>query len=162
MLVLPGIHSLVSLTDRWAEPAEVPMDDESNHVRAFGSKTVMIVPENHVGGAFRIGKHSDEGEDGEFVLFGPGRHVLPEENYRHTQVVKLTEGRVRLGPLHILYIKEGYLGGAFRRNTGTYEVFSTCSASQHANRTRHLTHTVCRPRPAPHFAREALVRRAAH
>ncbi len=55
---------------------------------------------------------------------GPGRHVLPEENYRHTQVVKLTEGRVRLGPLHILYIKEGYLGGAFRRNTGTYEVFS--------------------------------------
>ena len=70
MLVLPGIHSLVSLTDRWAEPAEVAMDDETNHVRAFGSKTVMIVPENHVGGAFRIGKHSDEGEDGEFVLFG--------------------------------------------------------------------------------------------
>jgi len=162
MLVLPGIHSLVSLTDRWAEPAEVAMDDESNHVRAFGSKTVMIVPENHVGGAFRIGKHSDEGEDGEFVVFGPGRHVLPEENYRHTQVAKLTEGRVRLGPLHILYIKEGFLGGAFRRNTGTYEVFSESNHSIiHASTPNHAQR-ICRSRPAAHPAREALVRRAAH
>jgi hypothetical protein len=46
------------------------MDEEGHHVRQFGSKTLTIVPENHVGGSYRIGKHNDEGEDGEFVLFG--------------------------------------------------------------------------------------------
>ena len=124
MLVPPGIHSLVSTTDTWAVPYEVPMDDEDRAVRTFGSKTLLICPENHVGGAFRIGKHADDREDGEFVLMLPGRHVLPEENYRQVQVVQLEAGRVQLGPITLLWVKENFLGGAYRRATGVYEVFN--------------------------------------
>ena len=42
--------------------AQVPIDDDKNLKREFGTKTLLLVPENHIAGAFRMMKGGDEGE----------------------------------------------------------------------------------------------------
>ena len=37
---------------------------EGNLIRQFGIKTLLIVPENHVAGAFRVGGQHAAGHDG--------------------------------------------------------------------------------------------------
>lgn len=121
MLLPPGIHSLVSLEEKWLE--DIPVDDETTLIRVLGSKTILLVPENHIAGGFRIGKKDEEDRDGEYVLFGQGRHVIDENKYRNVQIQKLDRTIVRIGPLTVLYVREGWLGGALRRNEGTYDIF---------------------------------------
>eukprot|EP00746_Dinoflagellata_sp_MGD_P146068 gnl/MRDRNA2_/MRDRNA2_78593_c0_seq1.p1 gnl/MRDRNA2_/MRDRNA2_78593_c0~~gnl/MRDRNA2_/MRDRNA2_78593_c0_seq1.p1 ORF type:complete len:879 (-),score=217.14 gnl/MRDRNA2_/MRDRNA2_78593_c0_seq1:349-2985(-) len=127
MLTGPGLHVLKDTRAHWLE--DVPIDDENELVREFGTKTVLVVPENHIGGAFRVsGGRAVEGRaaenDGEFVLFGQGRHVLESNSYRQVVVSKLNKDTVRLGPVTILYIKEGLIGGAFERNTGIFRILN--------------------------------------
>ena len=84
---------------------QVPIDDEAHLTRQFGSKTLLYVPENHIGGAFRVGLVDDLCEDGDYVIFPQGHHVLPNDNYRSTSVVRLGgESVVRLGPLTMLFV----------------------------------------------------------
>merc|ERR1719160_371629 len=127
MLTGPGIHVLKDTQAHWLP--DVPIDDENELVREFGTKTVLVVPENHIGGAFRVsGGRAVEGHaaenDGEFVLFGQGRHVLESNSYWQVVVSKLDKSTVRLGPVTILYIKEGLIGGAFERNTGIFRILN--------------------------------------
>merc|ERR1719160_282464 len=128
MLTGPGVHVLKDTKAHWLP--DVPIDDENELVREFGTKTVLVVPENHIGGAFRVsgGRQraadvAESGEnDGEFVLFGQGRHVLESNSYRGVVVSKLDNDQVRVGPVTVLYIKEGSIGGAFERNTGIFRI----------------------------------------
>merc|ERR1719160_342819 len=127
MLTGPGVHVLKDTQASWLD--DVPIDDENELIREFGTKTVLVVPENHIGGAFRVsGGRAVEGHaaenDGEFVLFGQGRHVLESNSYRQVVVSKLDKDMVRLGPVTILYIKEGLIGGAFERNTGIFRILN--------------------------------------
>lgn len=124
MLTSPGVHILKDTKATWLE--DVPIDDENELVREFGTKTVLVVPENHIGGAFRVsGARTGGGEnDGEFVLFGQGRHVLESNSYRQVVVSKLDNDMVRLGPITIMYIKEGSIGGAFERNSGHFRILN--------------------------------------
>merc|ERR550514_2074691 len=126
LLTGPGVHVLADTRAHWLQ--DVPIDDENDLVREFGTKTILVVPENHLGGAFRVsgGRMDDRGSegenDGEFVLFGQGRHVLESNSYREVVVSKLDSDRVRVGPVTVLYIKEGSIGGAFERNTGIFRI----------------------------------------
>merc|ERR550514_1754273 len=126
LLTGPGVHVLADTRAHWLQ--DVPIDDENDLVREFGTKTILVVPENHLGGAFRVsgGRMDDKGSegenDGEFVLFGQGRHVLESNSYREVVVSKLDSDRVRVGPVTVLYIKEGSIGGAFERNTGIFRI----------------------------------------
>jgi len=127
MLTGAGIHVLKDTQANWLP--DVPIDDENELVREFGTKTVLVVPENYIGGAFRVsgGRAIDEHNtenDGEFVLFSQGRHVLESNSYREVVVSKLDTDLVRLGPVTILYIKEGSIGGAFERNTGVFRILN--------------------------------------
>jgi hypothetical protein len=127
MLKPPGRHVLISDEESWDD--DIPIDDTSILKREIGIKTVLVVPENHVAGAFRVSAKSaddedaDSGGDGDFVLIGQGRHVLDSTRYREVVIEKLETDLIRLGPVTVLYIKEGSLGGAYARTTGTYEVF---------------------------------------
>jgi len=120
MLLPPGIHYLKSFADTWER--EIPIDDEQELVRQYGSKIIVLVPENHLGGAYRMGRRHGQSEDGEYVIFGQGRHVLCDEDYRGMEVQRLTGGTVKLGPLTVLYVKEGFVGGAFVRKKGIYKL----------------------------------------
>jgi regulator of protease activity HflC (stomatin/prohibitin superfamily) len=126
MFVPPGHRSLVSTVENWViqeGTPEVPIDDETHLTRTFGSKILIYVPENHIGGAYRVG--IELAEDGEFVIFPQGHHVLPDENYREVKIVELVPNRpIELGPLTILFIKEGYIGGAYSKTDGRYAIFS--------------------------------------
>jgi len=128
MFVAPGYHSLVSTVENWVQhegTPEVPIDDETHLTRTFGSKILIYVPENHIGGAYRVGIEDELAEDGEFVIFPQGHHVLPNENYREVKIVELVPNRpIELGPLTILFIKEGYIGGAYSKTDGRYAIFS--------------------------------------
>ncbi len=124
-IVLPGIRVLSSTSDVWAQtqdPRGILIDDEDNINRKFGDKVLLQVPENHLAGGFRIGATDEDAVDQEFVLFEQGRHVLPESNFYGVTVVQLSESRNVLGPLTILYVKEGELGGAFDRLKGQYRI----------------------------------------
>lgn len=121
MLLPSGIHSLVSLEEKWLP--DIPIDDETTLVRVLGSKSILLVPENHIAGGFRIGRDDESEKDGEYVLFGQGRHVLDESKYRNIQIQKLDRTIVKIGPLTVLYVREGWIGGALRRNEGTYDIF---------------------------------------
>lgn len=122
MLKPAGRHVLFSDQEYWL--GDVCVDDESQLKREFGAKTVIVVPENHVAGAFRVGKAEEaDGSDGDFVLIGQGRHVLDSSRYREVVISKLEASQVQLGPVTVLYIKEGFLGGAYDRTTGVYETF---------------------------------------
>lgn len=126
MLKPPGQHTLTSTKESWLD--DVPADDPENLVREFGIKTLIVVPENHVAGAFHVGSRRGDadadaaGTDGEFVLLGQGRHVLDSSCYRDIVCVKLESDNVKLGPVTVLYIKEGFLGGAYERNTGQFRI----------------------------------------
>lgn len=121
MLTPPGIHSLISFADRWAE--DIIIDDEENPSRKFGDKVILQVPENHLAGAYRIGSTGANSKDQEFVLFSQGRHVLPESKYYGVAIIKLsTSNRMTLGPLTVLYVHEGWLGGVVHRHTGVYRL----------------------------------------
>lgn len=143
-LIEPGRHVYYKYAEHWIEDVEI--DDETKLVRSFGSKTIVNITQGYLGGAYRLYKSrrsiiSNENgldvpnqrttETGEYVIFGVGRHVIPQEQYRNIEVVKLESkpGQVgngdiiKLGPLTILYIKEGYLGGAFVKNEGVYKIF---------------------------------------
>lgn len=129
MFVGPGYHSLVSTVESWINHEnnlpEVPIDDEENLTRTFGSKILIYVPENHIGGAYRVGLEDELAEDGEFVIFPQGHHVLPNENYRDVQIVELVPNDpINFGPMTILFIKEGYIGGAYSKTDGRYAIFS--------------------------------------
>lgn len=121
MLKPPGRHVLMSDEEEWLE--DIPIDDPNEMKREIGIKTLLVVPENHVAGAFRVGGGVGAGGDGDFVLIGQGRHVLSNSCYREIVVEKLESDLVRLGPVTVLYIKEGNLGGAYERTTGTYRIF---------------------------------------
>lgn len=132
LLHLPGRRVLWSCNDHWVQAGEnndglVPKDDERNPIRKFGPKTVVTVGENCIGGARFIGT-KDGVNDGDYVVLGQGRHVLNEENYSNVKIVSLTNTDVSnhiisIGPLTILYVKEGYIGGAYHRVTGRYKLF---------------------------------------
>ena len=121
ILTPPGIHSLISTSDHWAE--EIIIDDEEHPNRKFGDKVILQVPENHLAGAYRIGSQGEHSKDQEFVLFSQGRHVLAESKYYGVSIIKLsTSNRMTLGPLTILYVHEGWLGGVVHRRTGVYRI----------------------------------------
>lgn len=121
MLTMPGIRFLRSTTDRWME--SIPIDDERNLVRTYGSKTILYVPENHIGGAYRLVDGADgEITAGEYVIFGQGFHVIGQDRYQKVQITKLTGDMITLGPLTVLFIREGFLGGAFSRASGKFQV----------------------------------------
>eukprot|EP00441_Pelagodinium_beii_P017403 CAMPEP_0197664590 /NCGR_PEP_ID=MMETSP1338-20131121/58732_1 /TAXON_ID=43686 ORGANISM="Pelagodinium beii, Strain RCC1491" /NCGR_SAMPLE_ID=MMETSP1338 /ASSEMBLY_ACC=CAM_ASM_000754 /LENGTH=899 /DNA_ID=CAMNT_0043243271 /DNA_START=33 /DNA_END=2732 /DNA_ORIENTATION=- len=121
MLKPPGRHVLMSDEEEWLD--DIPIDDPTLMKREIGIKTLLVVPENHVAGAFRVGGGDGAGGDGDFVLIGQGRHVLSNSSYREIVVEKLESDMVRLGPVTVLYIKEGNLGGAYERTSGTYRIF---------------------------------------
>lgn len=137
MLTGPGIHSRVSMTEHWLPP--IPIDPEQDTrdaqgnvrlMRTYGDKTILQVPENHVAGGFRIGRTNELDtvngimrRDGEFVLFGQGRHVLADSEYSGIEVKPLTSGAMKIGPVTVLWIKEGYLGCALEKKKGTYKLF---------------------------------------
>lgn len=119
-LVPPGIHTLTSAADYWMD-TNVPIFDARQHERNFGAKTILTVPENHIAVAERI--NSVDGKDNEFVVFSQGRHVLKSENYTAIKIAKTDRDIVEVGPLKVLYVKEGKIGGAFERNKGEYRIF---------------------------------------
>eukprot|EP00931_Biecheleriopsis_adriatica_P102573 TRINITY_DN77520_c0_g1_i1.p1 TRINITY_DN77520_c0_g1~~TRINITY_DN77520_c0_g1_i1.p1 ORF type:complete len:911 (+),score=257.60 TRINITY_DN77520_c0_g1_i1:44-2734(+) len=122
MLKPPGRHVLMSDEETWED--DIPIDDPSVLKREVGIKTILIVPENHVAGAFCVGGAEGSGaKDGDFVLIGQGRHVLESSKYREIVIEKLESDLVRLGPVTVLYIKEGHVGGAYVRTTGQYRIF---------------------------------------
>ncbi|CAE8606170.1 unnamed protein product, partial [Polarella glacialis] len=127
MLCLPGRHALMSDEEHWE--ADVRMDEKANLKREIGIKTILVVAENHLAGAFRVsGQKNLAAEekasgDGDFVLLSQGRHVLDSSSYRDIVISKLDKDLIQLGPLAVLYIKEGFLGGAYERTTGTYRIF---------------------------------------
>ena len=120
MLKPAGIHSLVSTADKWQ--GDIPIDDPTQRCRKFGDKVILQVPENHIAGGYRVGQHSKDALDQEFVLFSQGRHVLPESKYNGVCIIKLENQQDKLGPLHVLYVREGFLGGAYQRKTGVYQI----------------------------------------
>lgn len=121
MLAPPGIHSLISASDHWVD--DIIIDDEINQNRKFGDKVILQVPENHLAGAYRIGTNGEHTRDQEFVLFSQGRHVLPEHKYYGVSIIKLSmSNRMKLGPLTVLYVHEGWLGGVVHRHTGIYRI----------------------------------------
>ena len=122
MLKPAGIHSLVSVADTWLD--DLPINDESpaGKCRKVGDKIILQVPENHIAGAYRVGCYGAESIDQEFVLLSQGRHVLPEFKYNGVCIVKLDKQQDKLGPLHILYVREGFLGGVYERKTGLYKI----------------------------------------
>ena len=123
MLEKPGAHILYSMNDQWVGDGQVPKDDESQPVRRFGSKTIITVGENCLGGARKIGA-KDNIKDGDYVIIGQGRHVLNEENYAQIQIENLDQHDIiHLGPLTVLYVKEGKIGGAYHRHKGRYQLF---------------------------------------
>lgn len=93
MLTLPGIHMIISTTDKWK--GIITIDDELRLVRQYGSRTILLVPQNHIAGGFKIGK-TDENTDGEFVIFTTGRHILYESIYRGICSAKLEGDIVNL------------------------------------------------------------------
>mmetsp|Transcript_33123 Transcript_33123/g.55725 ORF Transcript_33123/g.55725 Transcript_33123/m.55725 type:complete len:869 (-) Transcript_33123:262-2868(-) len=120
ILTPPGIKALISTSDRWDH--DIIIDDEDNPNRKFGDKVILQVPENHLAGGYRIGSQDEHSRDQEFVLFSQGRHVLPESKYYGVNIIKLTDNRMTLGPLTILYVREGWLGGVVQRKTGLYRI----------------------------------------
>jgi regulator of protease activity HflC (stomatin/prohibitin superfamily) len=137
MLCPAGRHVLMSDEEYWLDP--ILIDDPNEAVRVIGTKLIITVPENHVAGAIRVGLGQKEdgaeeavgedgqpeysGSDGDFVLFGQGRHVLDSSRYQEPRIQKLENDRVVLGPVTVLYIKEGFIGGAYERTTGQYKLF---------------------------------------
>eukprot|EP00929_Paragymnodinium_shiwhaense_P107762 TRINITY_DN74124_c0_g1_i1.p1 TRINITY_DN74124_c0_g1~~TRINITY_DN74124_c0_g1_i1.p1 ORF type:complete len:906 (+),score=218.50 TRINITY_DN74124_c0_g1_i1:209-2926(+) len=121
MLKPPGRHVLFSTDDVWED--DILIDDPETLKREVGVKTILIVPENHVAGAFRVGGGEGSGGDGDFVLIGQGRHVLDSSKYREVVIRKLETDLVKLGPVTVLYIKEGFIGGAYERTSGKYRIF---------------------------------------
>jgi regulator of protease activity HflC (stomatin/prohibitin superfamily) len=119
ILTPPGIHVLYSSSEKWAN--DIIIDDEANPNRKFGDKVILQIPENHLAGGYRIGA-AGNARDQEYVLFSQGRHVLPESKYYGVNIIKLTESRMALGPLTVLYVREGWLGGCIHRKTGVYRV----------------------------------------
>lgn len=120
-LIKAGVHTLIPVTSTWCD--DVLIDDEANPNRKFGDKNVLQVPENHLAGGYRIGAEGDMAQvDQEFVLFSQGRHVLPESKYYGVSIVKLDSEKLTLGPLTVLYVKEGWLGGCNHRKTGVYQI----------------------------------------
>jgi len=124
MLLRSGIHMLYSASDHWLEDIEI--DDEYHPNRKFGDKVILQVPENHLAGGYRIGQESAGAKDQEFVLFSQGRHVLPESKYYGVNIIKLEGGEqnniLRLGPLTVMYVREGWMGGVSNRKTGVYHL----------------------------------------
>jgi hypothetical protein len=100
-----GRHFYYKATESWIEDVEI--DDESKVKRDFGSKCLVNVTQGYLGGAYRLyAKNKIEvvehlrqdntlvspvlnSETGEYVIFNTGRHVLPQEQYRGIDVVKL-------------------------------------------------------------------------
>jgi len=123
-LLRAGVHTLWNAADHWL--ADVIIDDETNPNRKFGDKVILQVPENHLAGGYRIGQETEGSRDQEFVLFSQGRHVLPESKYYGVNIVKLAGGEanniLKLGPLTIMYVREGWLGGVSHRKTGVYYI----------------------------------------
>jgi len=145
-LTPPGIQHLTSCTDDWSN--SIPIDDtedrknprgkdKRNWGSILGSKYLAYVDENFIGGAYRLGiveekKDSDEkspksqSTDGQFVLFAKGRHILDSFKYKDFQITnKLRENnqdRIKIGPITVLYLSEGYLGGAYDVWSGKFEI----------------------------------------
>ena len=125
-LLMPGGHTLFALNARWVGDGQILKDDENNPIRRFGAKTHVYVKENCLGGAQKICRSDDKMNDGDYVLLNQGRHVLSEDQYQNIQIVNLNNTNnniVKLGPVSILYVKEGYLGGAYHRTEGRYKIF---------------------------------------
>ena len=119
MLKPAGIHSLVSMADKWADDVPVESDDR---YRKIGDKVILQVPENHIAGGYRVGEASAGALDQEFVLFSQGRHVLPDAKYNGVCIIKLDKQQDKLGPLHVLHVREGFLGGVYERKTGVCKI----------------------------------------
>lgn len=127
MFLKSGNRSLWVATDKWID-TNVPIDDEVELRRTFGTKTFLTVPQNSIGTAKRIGGStgadgSEKAGDGDQVIFKQGRHILPEDQYSNINIEKLEGDIIRLGPLTVLYVKEGSLGGAYHRHSGQYKIF---------------------------------------
>ena len=150
LLHLPGRHVLFSCNDTWVDRngnrGLVPKDDEKNKIRDFGNKKVVVVGENELGGARYIGCDKEGVNDGDYVILGQGRHVLDESSYSNIDVVNLKTGeslqnrnndepnnnnnnnnrdearQIKLGPLTVVYVREGYVGGAEHIASGRYKI----------------------------------------
>lgn len=128
----PGYHSLKSTDEVWKKNILVDGTGYHENKILMGSKCILYVPENHIGGAYRIADADEEEEnatiDGQYVLFPNGRYVLQSAKYRRIEVSNLKLGggefKTVLGPLTIVHVKEGYLAGAYKTQTGKYEILS--------------------------------------
>lgn len=116
----PGIVALTSASDRWVGQP-VPVDDETTLIRHFGNKTMLTVPGTHIAVAVRVGVAEEGTHAMDHVIFTPGRHVLNEDQYREVEIAELrSEGTTRVGPLTILSVREGWVGGAWKRSDGCW------------------------------------------
>jgi regulator of protease activity HflC (stomatin/prohibitin superfamily) len=121
VLTAPGIRMIISTAESWKE--NILIDDEENPNRKIGDKVILQVPENHLAGGYRIGmQKGGSTKDQEFVLFSQGRHILPESRFYGVDIIKLTTSRMSLGPLTVLYVREGWLGGVVHRKTGVFRI----------------------------------------
>jgi len=127
----PGNKTLNPVTHKVVEL--ISQDDEAHPVRKYGDKTLLEVHANTLAGGYKI--INDNGEKSyQFVLFPRGRHVINESEYKDVESVNLrlagasgangevASGTLKLGPLTIAYIGEGYLGCAKEKKTGKYVI----------------------------------------
>lgn len=122
VLYLPGRHRIISSAIKWL--GEIPIDDECNLMRTFGSRTILRVPENHIAGAYRVGVRYEGDIDGEYVIFKQGTHVLEESHYRQIECKSLVNQiLVKIGPLSIVYVRDNYIACANVKNEGRYMLF---------------------------------------
>lgn len=112
----PGYHVLYSCVDNWKDDIQISSDE---YIRQIGSKFLVTVPENYIGGAVETATE-------EYVIFKQGRYVLEDASYGKVRVIPLLrqngETMLKIGPINIVYIKEGFVGGAYQINTGIYEI----------------------------------------
>jgi len=116
MILPPGVHTLMSLKEEWHSDLDM---SSSQHEQTIGSKFLITVPENYIGGATKTSTAN-------YVLFEQGRYVLDDADYQDIDVVPLKrhgqEDITKLGPINIVYVREGYIGGAYQIYKGQYEV----------------------------------------
>ena len=120
--VLNGRHMLREHTGilwstnaRWiGENGQISKDDKREDIVRIGSKVIVNVREGYIGGAHRVIR-TNKNNAGDYVMLNQGRYVLKDTEYRDIQVVKwsgASESVIKLGPLTILNVREGYVAGA--------------------------------------------------
>lgn len=103
----PGVHTLHD--QEWRQVQRLEAKDLSKAIVRLGPLTILRVDEGTLGGAYDA--------RGEFRKFGPGAYYLHDASWRMVQrleAAQLNKPLVRLGPLTILRVDDGFIGGAYK------------------------------------------------